>query len=65
VEEDGGDFLCRNLVGAATDSFTEHFHIVTAKANTQFYFMGKDDFLTASADKGDTFAAESGECTQQ
>jgi hypothetical protein len=63
--EEDSDFSCLALIGAAKSPFTVNFHLVTAKANTQFYFMGKDDFFTvAGVDKGDAFA-ESGECTQQ
>ena len=64
VEEDN-DFSCLALIGATASPVTLNFHLVTVKGNTQFYFMGKDDFLTPpSPDKGDVFA-ESGECTQQ
>ena len=64
IEDEDKDLNCTSFFNGRT-SVTETFHIVAVKSNTQFYFFGKDDFLTPStADNGD-FLSTTGECTQQ
>ena len=64
ILDEDRDVKCTTFFGGRT-SVTETFHIVAVKSNTQFYFFGKDDFITPSvADNGDFFST-TGECTQQ
>ena len=64
VSDEDGDFAC-SLLFPGRSSVTENFHIVATKGNSEFFLLGKDDFITPSTkDNGDYFAV-TGECKQQ
>ena len=65
VMDEDKDFSCSLFFPPGLTSVTENFHIVATKGNSQFFFLGKDDFITPSTkDNGDYFAV-TGECKQQ
>jgi hypothetical protein len=58
-------FNCSGTFFLGRTAITENFHIVSVKSNTQFYFLGRDDFFSPALSDTSDFPAVTGECTLQ
>ncbi len=65
--DEDSDLACSGFFFGLKTPVAENFHFVTAKTSTEFYFMGKDDFITPPSAIKDArdFLAVTGKCEHQ